>query len=53
MIPLLSCKRKTSTDKLSDFMNEMKPTTYTLNIILKIDRTDKKNYLIHYRLFKF
>ena len=34
-------------------MNERKPNTYTQNKKLICDWTDKKNYVIHYRMLKF
>ena len=40
-------------DKYKDFMNEIKPKNYTKSKKLKCDWTDKKKYLIHYRMLKF
>ena len=34
-------------------MNEIKPDTYTPYKKLICDWTDKKNYLLHYRMLKF
>ena len=40
-------------DKFTNYLNEMKPGTYTQCKKLICDWTDKKNYLIHYRMLKF
>ena len=40
-------------DKFSDFMNQMKPDTYTPCKKLICDWSNKKNYLVHYRMLKF
>ena len=40
-------------DKFSDYMKDIKPDKYTQNKKLICDWTDKKNYLIHYRMLKF
>ena len=40
-------------DKFSDYMNEIKPDNYTPCKKLICDFTDKKNYLLHYRMLKF
>ena len=34
-------------------MKEINPETYTQNKKLMCDWTDKKNYLVHYRVLKF
>ena len=36
-------------DKLSDYMNEMTPKSYTQNKKLLCNCTDEKNYFVHYR----
>ena len=38
---------------LADYMNEMKSDSYTACTKLICDWTDKKNYLVHYRMLKF
>ena len=40
-------------DNLSDYMKEIKPDIYTQTRKLICDLTDKKNYLVHYRMLKF
>ena len=40
-------------DEFSDYMNEIKPDNYTPCKKLICDFTDKKNYLLHYRMLKF
>ena len=40
-------------DDFSDFMKTIKPDTYTQTKILIGDWSDKKNYLVHYRMLKF
>ena len=40
-------------DKFSDYMNEIKPDSYTQCRKLICDWTNKKNYLLHYRMLKF
>ena len=44
---------KTNLDELSDYMKEIKPNTYTQTEKSICDWSDKKNYLVHYRLLKF
>ena len=45
--------KKNNPDNFNDYMKEMKPDTYTQNKKLICDWSDKKNYLIHYRMLKF
>ena len=40
-------------DKFTDYMNNMKGDSYTACKKLICDWTDKKNYLVHYRMLKF
>ena len=40
-------------DKYNDYMNEIKPKIYTKSKKLIRDWTDKKKYLIHYKMLKF
>ena len=37
----------------SDYMNSVKQLNYKLTLILMCDLTNKQNYMIHYRMFKF
>ena len=45
--------KKINPDDFSDYMKEIIPDTYTQNKKLFCDWSDKKNYLIHYRMLKF
>ena len=40
-------------DDFTDYMKTIKPDTYTQTEKLICDWSDKKNYLIHYRMLKF
>ena len=40
-------------DKFTNYMNEIKPDSYTPCKKLICDWTNKKNYLVHYRMLKF
>ena len=40
-------------DKFGYYMKEIKPDTYTQTSKLICDWSDKKNYLVHYRMLKF
>ena len=40
-------------DKYNDYMKEIKPENYAKSKKLICDWTDKKNYLVHYRMLKF
>ena len=51
--PFCPINKYSSQDKFSDYMNEIKPDNYTQCKKLICDWTDKKNYLIHYRMLKF
>ena len=44
--------RKIDSDNFTTYMNENKANTYTQSKKLICDWTDKKNYLIHYRMLK-
>ena len=46
-------KIKKNPDDFSDLMKKIKPDTYTQTKKLICDWSDKKNYLIHYRMLKF
>ena len=41
------------TDKYNEYMNKIKPKNYTKSKRLICDWTDKKKYLIHYRMLNF
>ena len=45
--------KKIDTDKFNDYMKTTKPDTYTQTSKLIGDWSDKKIYLIHYRMLKF
>ena len=51
--PFAPVNKKINPDKFSDYMKEIKPDTYTQTKKLICDWSDKKNYLIHYRMLKF
>ena len=51
--PFAPMNKKINPDNFSDYMKEMKPDTYTSTKKLICDWSDKKNYLIHYRILKF
>ena len=51
--PFASVNKKNNLDNFSDYMKENIPDTYTQNKKLICDWSDKKNYLIHYRMLKF
>ena len=44
--------KKTDPDDFSDYVKEIIPYTYTQSKKLICDWSDKKNYLIHYRMLK-
>ena len=51
--PFCPENKKTIPDKYNDYMNKMKPKNYTKSKKLICDGSDKKKYLIHYRMLKF
>ena len=51
--PICPENKNTNPNKYNDYMNEIKPKNYTKSKKLICDWTDKKKYLIHYRLLKF
>ena len=51
--PFAPVNKKINPDNFNDYMKEIKPDTYTQNKKLICDWSDKKNYLIHYRMLKF
>ena len=52
-IPFASENKKINPDNFSDYMKEIKPDTYIQTKKLICDFSDKKNYLVHYRMLKF
>ena len=44
--------KKINPDKYNDYMNKIKAKKYTKSNKLLCDWTDKKNYLVHYRMLK-
>ena len=52
-LPFAPVNKKINPDKFSDYMKEIKPDTYIQTRNLICDWSDKKNYLVHYRMFKF
>ena len=51
--PFAPMNKKTNPDNFNDYMKEIKPDTYIQSSKLICDWSDKKNYLIHYRMLKF
>ena len=51
--PFCPENKKINPDKCSEYMNSKKPENYTKSKKLICDWTDKKKYLIHYRMLKF
>ena len=51
--PFAPLNKKIIPDNFIDYMKEIKPNTYIQNSKLICDWSDKKNYLIHYRMLKF
>ena len=51
--PFAPVNKKSNLDDFNDYMKTIKPDTYTQTIKLMCDWSDKKNYLIHYRMLKF
>ena len=51
--PFAPVNKKFNPDIFSEYMKENKPVTYTQTKKLIGDLSDKKNYLIHYRMLKF
>ena len=47
------CPENKIIDKYNDYMKEIKPENYVKSKKLICDWTDKKNYLVHYRMLKF
>ena len=51
--PFAPENKKINPDNFNDYMKEIKPVTYIQSSKLICDWSDKKNYLIHYRMLKF
>ena len=51
--PFCPVNKKINPHKYNDYMNKIKPKTYTKSKKLICDWTDKMKYLIHYRMFNF
>ena len=51
--PFCPENKKNNPDKYNEYMNSIKPENYTKSKKLICDWTDKKKYLIHYRMLKF
>ena len=51
--PFAPVNQKINSDDFSDYIKEIKPDTYAQTKKLICDWSDKKNYLIHYRMSKF
>ena len=51
--PFAAVNKKNNHDKFSEYTKEIKPDTYIQTKKLICDWSDKKNYLVHYRMLKF
>ena len=51
--PFAPMNKKINLDNFNDYMKKIKPDNYTSTKKLIFDWSDKKNYLIHYRMLKF
>ena len=51
--PFAPMNKKIDPDNFNDYMKEIKPDNYTSTKKLICDWSDKKNYLVHYRMLKF
>ena len=51
--PFCPENKKIDPNKYNEYMNSIKPENYTKSKKLICDWTDKKNYLVHYRMLKF
>ena len=51
--PFCPENKKINPNKFNDYMNNYKPKNYTKSKRLICDWTDKKKYLIHYKMLKF
>ena len=53
IFPFAPVNKKTNPDEFSDYMKKIKPIIFTQTKKVICDWSDKKNYLIHYRMLKF
>ena len=53
IFPFAPVNKKIDPDNFNDYMKEIKPDTYTQTKKLICDWSDKKNYLVLYRMLKF
>ena len=51
--PFAPVNKKINPDNFNEHMKKIKPDTYTQNKKLICDWSDKKKYLVHYRMLKF
>ena len=51
--PFVPENKKINPDNFNDYMKEIKPDVYIQTKKLICDFSDKKNYLVHYRMLKF
>ena len=51
--PFCPGNKEIDPDKYNDYMKKIKPKNYTKSKTLMCDWTDKKKYLIHYKMLKF
>ena len=51
--PFTPVNKKINPDNFDDYMKEIRPDTYVQSSKLICDWSDKKNYLVHYRMLKF
>ena len=52
-LPFAPMNNKINPDNFNDYMKEIKPDNYTPSKNLICDWSDKKNYLVYYRMLKF
>ena len=51
--PFAPLNKKINPEKFSGYMKKIKPNTFTQTSKMICDWSDKKNYLVHYRMLKF
>ena len=51
--PFAPVNKKINPDNFNDYMKEIKPDTYIQTSKMMCDCSDKKNYLVHYRMLNF
>ena len=51
--PFAPVNKKINPDDFNDYMKEIRPNTYVQSSKLICDWSDKKNYLVHYRMLNF